>query len=216
MQKNPFDIPGMGLNQDNPLFSSLTMMGKMWENMAQHPMNLSSPDPKELDKRIGELKAVENWLRLNLSMLSSTIQGLEIQRSTVSTLQQFAQQGFTGLSAAEKANPFVASPTTEQSEGEAASDTPTNDALQQAGQAWWELMQQQFDSLAQATAQSMQQAQDVAETMSATMTTPSADTTLRKKSPASKKTAKAKTVKTAAKAAKKTAKKATKKTTPKQ
>lgn len=209
MQNNPFDIPNMGLDQDNPLFSSLTMMGKMWENMAQHPMHLSSTDPKELDKRISELKAIENWLRLNLSMLSSTIQGLEIQRSTLSTLQQFAQQGFTGFGLPEtpKVDASTAGHETQSSQSE---NMAANESVQQAGQAWWGLIQQQFDSLAQATAQSMQQAQEAAETMSSTMAAPSADTTMRKK------TATKKTTKTAAKSAKKAAKKTAKKTTPNQ
>ncbi|MBR8657917.1 transcriptional regulator, partial [Achromobacter sp. Marseille-Q0513] len=33
--------------------------------------------------------SVENWLRMNLSMLSSTIQGMEVQRSTINTLRAF-------------------------------------------------------------------------------------------------------------------------------
>ncbi|MBK8318100.1 MAG: hypothetical protein IPL05_05530 [Betaproteobacteria bacterium] len=33
------------------------------------------------------MKAVEGWLRMNLSMLQMTIQGLEMQRTTVSAVQ---------------------------------------------------------------------------------------------------------------------------------
>lgn len=214
MQNNPFDIPNMDLNQNNPLFSSLTMMGKMWENMAQHPMNLSSTDPQEMDKRISELKAIENWLRLNLSMLSSTIQGLEIQRSTLSTLQQFAQQGFTGFGTSETQQ---SSASTSDNKTQAAQDenVAATQSMQQAGQAWWELIQQQFDSLAQATAQSMQQTQEAAETLSSAIVPPSADTTMRKKA-TTKKAAKKSTSKTATKAAKKSTKKTAKKTTPNQ
>ena len=46
-------------------------------------------DPAELEKKISELKSVESWLKLNLSMLSSTIQGMEVQLATITTLQQF-------------------------------------------------------------------------------------------------------------------------------
>ena len=47
-------------------------------------------DIEELDKRIQDLKSVENWLQLNMSVLRSTIQGLEVQRATLAALQSFS------------------------------------------------------------------------------------------------------------------------------
>ena len=47
-------------------------------------------DIEELDKRIQDLKSVENWLNLNMSVLRSTIQGLEVQRATLAALQSFS------------------------------------------------------------------------------------------------------------------------------
>jgi hypothetical protein len=44
-------------------------------------------DPAELDKRIGELRTVQFWLEQNARMLATTIQALEVQRMTLSTLQ---------------------------------------------------------------------------------------------------------------------------------
>ncbi len=44
-------------------------------------------DPKELDKRIEELRTVQFWLEQNARMLAATIQALEVQRMTLSTLQ---------------------------------------------------------------------------------------------------------------------------------
>ncbi|MFD2270530.1 PhaM family polyhydroxyalkanoate granule multifunctional regulatory protein [Undibacterium arcticum] len=41
----------------------------------------------ELDKKIGDLKAVESWLNLNMSMLRGSIQALEVQRATIATLK---------------------------------------------------------------------------------------------------------------------------------
>lgn len=81
---NPFVLPGMGQNSDlsgNPLLASMEMMRQAWAGLAGPggltqalpmavPMNL-----EDLDRRINELRSVENWLRLNLSMLSSSIQG---------------------------------------------------------------------------------------------------------------------------------------------
>ncbi len=44
-------------------------------------------DPAELDKRIQELKTVQFWLEQNSRLLATTIQALEVQRMTLSTLQ---------------------------------------------------------------------------------------------------------------------------------
>jgi len=44
-------------------------------------------DPAELDKRIQELRTVQFWLEQNARMLATTIQALEVQRMTLSTLQ---------------------------------------------------------------------------------------------------------------------------------
>jgi hypothetical protein len=44
-------------------------------------------NPEELDKRIGELKTVQFWLEQNARMIGATIQALEVQRMTLSTLQ---------------------------------------------------------------------------------------------------------------------------------
>jgi len=44
-------------------------------------------DVDELDKRIADLRAVEQWLELNAGMLRTTIQTLEVQRATIATLK---------------------------------------------------------------------------------------------------------------------------------
>jgi hypothetical protein len=95
---NPFILPGLGQTGEmasNPLFASLEMMRQTFstlsganglvKGLAMQP----TLDPAELEKKINELKSVESWLKLNLSMLSSTIQGMEVQLATVTTLQQF-------------------------------------------------------------------------------------------------------------------------------
>ena len=43
--------------------------------------------PEDLDKRIADLRAVESWLNLNLTMLRGSIQALEVQRGTLMTLR---------------------------------------------------------------------------------------------------------------------------------
>ena len=44
-------------------------------------------DPAELDKRIQDLKTVQFWLEQNARLLGTTVQALEVQRMTLSTLQ---------------------------------------------------------------------------------------------------------------------------------
>lgn len=43
-------------------------------------------NPQELDKRIQELRAVQFWLEQNARMLATTVQALEVQKMTLSTL----------------------------------------------------------------------------------------------------------------------------------
>src|ERR1700712_1131970 len=44
-------------------------------------------NPQELEKRIDELRTVQFWLEQNARMLGATIQALEVQRMTLSTLK---------------------------------------------------------------------------------------------------------------------------------
>ena len=71
----------------------LNFMRNLWGNMGFSLPGMVAPtfDIDELDKRIKDMKAVEGWLRMNLSMLQMTIQGLEMQRTTVSTVQAMGQ-----------------------------------------------------------------------------------------------------------------------------
>ena len=76
-------------NNNDPLGFMRNMWGQMGFNL---PGMVTPPfDVEELDKRIKDMKAVEGWLRMNLSMLQMTIQGLEMQRSTVSAVKTMGQ-----------------------------------------------------------------------------------------------------------------------------
>ena len=44
-------------------------------------------DPDEIEKRISDLKTVQFWLEQNARMLGATIQALEVQKMTLSTLR---------------------------------------------------------------------------------------------------------------------------------
>ena len=62
---------------------------KIWGSLPIPSVMNPTTDLDELDKRISDLKAVEQWLNVNLSMLRATIQGLEVQRGTIATIKSF-------------------------------------------------------------------------------------------------------------------------------
>lgn len=84
----------------------MEFLKSLWGNTGMPLPGLVTPtlDTDELEKRITDLKAVEGWLKSNLSMLQMTIQGLEMQRATLSALQAISQ---SGNSPEAQANPFA-------------------------------------------------------------------------------------------------------------
>ena len=94
-------------------------------------------DPKELEKRIQELKSVQFWLDQNAKTLSATIQALEVQRMTLETLQGM------NLGMADVAASMT---------GKAKAAQPVVDPMQ-----WWGAVSQQVQSIAAKTMQEMQE-----------------------------------------------------------
>ena len=84
-------------------------------------------DVDELEKRIKDLKSVENWLNLNLNILKSTIQGLEVQHATMMALKSFGD----AVSAAGAA----ATSTSEKSETKTTSAKPRKTATRRRRKA---------------------------------------------------------------------------------
>ena len=84
----------------------MEFLKSLWGNSGMPLPGLVTPtlDTNELEKRITDLKAVEGWLKSNLGMLQMTIQGLEMQRATLSALQAISQ---SGSSPEAQANPFA-------------------------------------------------------------------------------------------------------------
>lgn len=109
------------MSKSNPA-DPLEMIKALWGQMPTPLPGFVVPsvDADELEKRIADLKAVEGWLKANLSMLQTTIHGLEVQRSTLQALKSMAAQ------ASDAANSGA---------GEASSAWPWS-LLQQAGAAW--------------------------------------------------------------------------------
>lgn len=80
----------------------------LWAGMGVPLPGMVTPtvDTDELGRRITDLKAVEGWLKGNLSMLQMTIQGLEMQRATLMALQAMSQQPGESQPSPD-ANPFA-------------------------------------------------------------------------------------------------------------
>ncbi|ABI88515.1 hypothetical protein CH72_1827 [Burkholderia ambifaria AMMD] len=161
-------------------FKPADMLDRMWDMMRMSPFggmasfpgaasglppSLSSMSDmmapltsvEELDKRITDLRAVEQWLKLNLGMLQSAIQALEVQRATLATLRAFGAFAQSSMSAAEEAAIAAAQAASapradaQQAPGAGAADAPpAGDAAQQAFDpaGWWNLLQAQFNQLA--------------------------------------------------------------------
>ena len=105
----------------------------IWSSMSIPQSVAPTTDLAELDKRIADLKAVEQWLNLNLNMLRATIQGFEVQRGALGMMQAFT-------SAANQASP--GSPVA--ANGTAGDPIDVSTAMMSNASAWWGMMQQQL------------------------------------------------------------------------
>lgn len=93
------------MSNETPNTDPLEFMKGMWGNMGFSLPGMVAPtfDTDELEKRIHDLKAVEGWLRMNLSMLQMTIQGLEMQCSTLSAVKAMGQMAADSNNAGQQA-----------------------------------------------------------------------------------------------------------------
>jgi len=157
------EIPGM-----NAMNDTMEFVRNMWGAMKVPGMTMPSLSPEEINKQITDLKAVESWLQLNMNMLRSSIQALEMQSATLSTLQtmgdNFAQTMKSMTPEAEPEKQEFQSPFTQYAypkpaaapepepepepvkppQGEQVEDA-NNMAAQFANPAaWWSVVQDQF------------------------------------------------------------------------
>ena len=175
----PNDYPGA-----NAMGDTLAFVKQLWGSMKIPGMSIPSLSPEDIDKQIADLKAVESWLQVNMNMLRSSIQALEVQSATLNALRSVSESfakaaaGTTGAttpaddkpvfespfqSAFQSAfeSPFQSSTQTQSpsaSESSAAASGTADPAAMAAPFAnaavWWNAMQEQFSN---AVSQAMQQ-----------------------------------------------------------
>jgi hypothetical protein len=179
---------------------------------------------EELDKRIQELKTVQFWLEQNTNALKATIQALEVQKMTLSTLQGMnvnmadlakaftakmpdLQAGKEAPVANDKASPEEGAASSESADAADAANA-SSEAQAQAGDKpavdpmqWWGAITQQFQNIAAAAvkdvaANAMKEAPQPVKKKAAAKKTSA--TGAKKASAAAKKTAAKKTAKRAA------------------
>jgi hypothetical protein len=147
--------PGVGAMTD-----TFEFVKNMWGGMKMPGMVMPTMSVDDINKQISDLKAVESWLTLNMNMLRGTIQALEVQSATLSTLQAMSESmnammqadrpeaGKTDFSA-----PFSFSPPAAEAAsaaGQSAAQSPPADNTagmtpQFANPAiWWNMLQDQF------------------------------------------------------------------------
>ncbi len=155
-------LPGAGAMND-----TLEFVRNMWGAMKIPGMSMPSMSPDEINKQITDLKAVESWLQMNMNMLRTTIQTLEVQSATLSAIHTMGQS-FSGAGASRAgfdSKPSFESPfdkplsksaeTAAAASAEASADTsgqasslmpdPAAFAAQFANPAvWWNTVQDQF------------------------------------------------------------------------
>lgn len=173
LKPNMSNMPGIGNVTD-----TLEFMKNLWGGMGVPGMNMPginlpgmvmpTVSVEEINKRISDLKTVESWLALNMNMLRTTIQALEVQAATITTLQSMGNSFSAGLGAVAKAagesaavmgvggNGSAGSAAQEDQEKVSASSASRqatgNDELHVASltaplvnaAAWWNVLQDQF------------------------------------------------------------------------
>jgi len=164
-------IPGM-----DAMNETLDFVKNLWGGLSMPGMNMKIPgmimptlSVEEINKQIADLKTVESWLTLNMNMLRSTIQALEVQSATISTLQAMGESFSAAVKPASREAPLAAAkkpepepepkepeakqPEAKQPEAEAPAAPGSAKAAQQPDAAtaalanpaiWWNMLQDQF------------------------------------------------------------------------
>ncbi len=145
----PFDLNPFALGGLTQMMQHMETASRAWTGLNVPSAMLPTLDIGELDKRIADLKAIEQWLNLNVNMLRGTIQGLEIQRGTLAAVKAFTEAAPVATKTAEPRKAAASKPAASTSSTatppEPGAASPAVDAM-----AWWNMLQGSFNQVAQA------------------------------------------------------------------
>jgi hypothetical protein len=165
--------PAGGLFDFKAMIDAMEHARRSWSAMPIPSAMTPTLDPDELDKRIADLKTVEQWLVLNLNLLRGSIQALQLQRDTLSSLHSFgaaaraAAEAASGPHAPTQPNPAAPGtshpdPSPGPSEPASKPASSTTGSAGWAGgidpSAWWNTLQSQFQQVAESAFAGISQA----------------------------------------------------------
>ena len=132
------------------MFDAVEIMRKTWSGMNVPSSLQPTMDIGEIERRIADLRVVEQWLQLNQTMLQTTIQALEIQRNSVAAFQAFTKAG--AMVASTPAPSAAVNPSADPSPAIGpAADSPSGSSIAAAQAAlWWDFLQQPFRQMTEA------------------------------------------------------------------
>jgi len=91
------------MSEQNPPQDPFEIFRRLWGPLGVPVPGMAMPtmDPKEVEKRVADLKSVETWLQMNLNMVRFAIQGLEVQRATLAAMKSgTSEAALAGMAAA--------------------------------------------------------------------------------------------------------------------
>lgn len=102
---NMSNIPGMNAMTDTLEFVKNLWGGMKVPGVGMPGVVMPTLSVEEINKQIADLKAVESWLTVNMSMLRATIQALEVQSATLTTLKAMGENLNSAMQNAAKEKP---------------------------------------------------------------------------------------------------------------
>ena len=134
------------MSNDHTENDPMNFVKNMWGNMGFSLPGMVTPtfDVEEIEKKVKDMKAVEGWLKMNLSMLQMTIQSLEMQCATLNAVRTMGNMAANATNQAAQ-SPQAAPPFPPPGEG--------GEAQGQAAMWPWNLMQQMQEQMQQAAAE---------------------------------------------------------------
>ena len=164
MTGDPFSVPPGGSTAGGAsgsgfdfkaMFDAMEFARRSWSSSFSMPGSFSpTVDPEELDKRIADLRTVEQWLVLNLNLLRGAIQALELQRAALGSLKSFGEAARASAEATAQASAQASTHSSTQSSAQASTRASAQPAEPPAAApsgldpaVWWQTLQDQFKQI---------------------------------------------------------------------